>query len=112
MAYSTKPVKFLVQPPKNAEILFGVGAKIVPKKKVKDSISTASGKAFFVRTEKEDSQGKWNDNYKVKDGFYLIHDGNLHHVYRVPQKYVADPEICMTDEQIFEERHGHYYDDR
>jgi len=27
------------------------------------------------------------------------------------KKYVEDPECCMTDEQIWEERHGHFYDD-
>jgi len=27
------------------------------------------------------------------------------------KKYVKDPESCMTDQQVWEERHGHYYDD-
>jgi hypothetical protein len=46
------------------------------------TIGTVAGTAFFVRTEVEDVNGKWNDSYTTKDGFWVIHDGNFHHVYQ------------------------------
>jgi len=50
---------------------------------VKKFIRTAQGKAKFVKTEKEDKYGRWNDNYAVRDGFFVIHNGNKHHVYKL-----------------------------
>jgi hypothetical protein len=46
-------------------------------------IQVAGGNAYFVKTEVEDAKGKWNDNYYVKDGYYVIHQGKRHHVYKL-----------------------------
>lgn len=46
-------------------------------------IKTVSGKALFVRTETEDKLGRWNDRYKTKDGYYVIHEGKKHHIFKV-----------------------------
>ncbi len=46
-------------------------------------IDTAEGRAKFIKTEVEDKDGKWNDNYQTKDGYYLIHQGDKHHVYKL-----------------------------
>lgn len=32
-------------------------------------------------------------------------------LYILTWEYPEEPEVCMTDQQIWEERHGHYYDD-
>ena len=47
------------------------------------TINVAGGEAKFVKTEVEDSQGNWNDNYNVRDGYYVIHQGAKHHVYKL-----------------------------
>ena len=44
-------------------------------------IDVAGGKAKYVHTEIEDSRGRWNDNYNVRDGYYVMHYGDKHHVY-------------------------------
>lgn len=44
-------------------------------------INILGGVAKYVRTEYEDANGKWNDNYNVSQGFYVIHEGTQHHVY-------------------------------
>jgi len=44
-------------------------------------IDVAGGRAKFVRTEVEDSLGRWNDEYQVRDGYWVVHAGNRHHVY-------------------------------
>ena len=49
---------------------------------VKTSIQVMSGTAKYVKTEVENKFGKWNDNYYVKDGYYVIHHGNQHHLYK------------------------------
>jgi len=46
-------------------------------------IDTVAGKALFIRTEKEDKFGRWNDNYYMRDGYWVIHQGKKHHVYKV-----------------------------
>lgn len=46
-------------------------------------IDTVAGKALFVRTEKEDKSGRWNDNYYTRDGYWVIHRGKKHYVYKV-----------------------------
>ena len=50
---------------------------------VKPSIDTACGRAFFVKTEVEDSLGRWNQDYSTSDGYHVIHAGDRHHVYKV-----------------------------
>jgi len=49
---------------------------------VPEYIDTVAGRAKFVCTEIEDSLGRWND-YKTSDGFWVIHQGDRHHVYQV-----------------------------
>jgi len=51
--------------------------------KVKDSIRTASGEAHYIGTHKENSQGRFPDWYTTTMGYWLIHDGEYHHVYKV-----------------------------
>jgi hypothetical protein len=53
------------------------------KERIAPIIDTISGKALFVKTEKEDKEGRWNDNYYTKDGYWVIHQGKKHHVYKV-----------------------------
>ena len=48
-----------------------------------DSINTVQGKAFYVRTEVEDKEERWNDSYSTQDGYYVIHEGKEHHIYQV-----------------------------
>lgn len=48
---------------------------------VKKYIYVAGGKAKYVKTETEDEQGNWNQDYLIKDGYWVIHEGNKHHVY-------------------------------
>ena len=50
---------------------------------VENTINTCQGIAQFIRTEVEDKDGKWNDNYYTRDGYYVIHEGKKHHVYKV-----------------------------
>jgi len=47
------------------------------------SIRTVQGEAYYVKTEVEDKHGNWNDNYWIRDGYYVIHNENEHCVYRV-----------------------------
>ena len=47
------------------------------------TIETINGEAEFVKTETEDKNGKWNDNYYTKDGYWVIHRGIKHDVYKV-----------------------------
>ena len=53
---------------------------------MKKTINTIQGKAEYVKTEVEDKNGNWNDNYYTKDGYYVIHEGNKHHVYKVKEE--------------------------
>jgi hypothetical protein len=46
-------------------------------------INTVAGKAYFVKTETEDKHGKWNDDYSTRDGYWVLHSGKKHHVYKV-----------------------------
>jgi len=46
-------------------------------------IYTATGDAILHAIEEEDKNGKWNDNYNVRDGFYVIHKNSIHYVYKV-----------------------------
>lgn len=49
----------------------------------KKTINTGAGIAEFVKTEKEDKYGRWNDNYWIRDGYWVIHEGKKHHVYKL-----------------------------
>lgn len=48
---------------------------------VKPFIDVAGGRAKFLLTEVEDSLGRWNQGYSIRDGYWVIHQGNRHHVY-------------------------------
>ena len=51
---------------------------VVPK-----TIKTACGTAYFVRTDVENKNGRWRgDNLKIKDGYWIIHRGNKHDIYK------------------------------
>ena len=49
----------------------------------KKTIGTVQGVADFVKTEVEDEFGRWNDDYWTREGYYVIHEGKKHHVYKV-----------------------------
>ena len=51
--------------------------------KVGTSINTISGKATYSHTEIEDQKENWDDHWTTKNGEYVIHAENQHHVYIV-----------------------------
>lgn len=66
----------------------------IEKRPLIPSIDTVAGKAFYVRTEIEDKQGRWNDSYQTREGYYVIHEGKKHHVYKI------SPEDLKKDKQL------------
>ena len=48
---------------------------------MENEINVLGGTAKYVRTEVEDANGNWNDNYYTRDGYWVIHEGNEHHIY-------------------------------
>ena len=51
---------------------------------VAKKILTVNGEAKYIRTDTEDKNGRWQgDNLYMKDGYFIIHDGNKHHIYYV-----------------------------
>ena len=60
----------------------GPSKEIKIKRMVKPVIETVDGLKHYYKTEVEDSDGNWNDNYSVRDGFWVIHEGKYHHVYK------------------------------
>ena len=50
-----------------------------------ETIRVAGGTAKYVLTETEDKYGSWNDNWNIADGYWLIHEGIDHHVYKKAQ---------------------------
>jgi len=50
---------------------------------VKKTIGTADGEKKYVKTIVEDSQGRWDSSqYSIRNGYWNIHKGNKHHIYR------------------------------
>ena len=50
----------------------------------KQTIQTVQGIADFVRTDIEDKNENWRGmNLTTKDGFYILHEGQEHHIYKV-----------------------------
>jgi hypothetical protein len=49
----------------------------------KEYIETAAGRAYYLKTEVENEYGRWNDSYYTGAGEYVIHEGRLHHVYKI-----------------------------
>ena len=60
-----------------------VGTTLKIPEKIGTTISTISGEALYSHTEVEDSSERWNDNWETRRGEYVIHSGNMHHVYIV-----------------------------
>ena len=50
---------------------------------VDPTIGTAAGTAHYIGTEIESPSGRWNDSYQTRDGYWVIHEGHKHHVYKV-----------------------------
>jgi len=48
---------------------------------IQPTISTLNGTGYYAGTEIESDNGKWNNIYENTFGEYVIHDGNLHHLY-------------------------------
>ena len=46
-------------------------------------IDTIAGRAKFVRVETEDAQGRWNNNYYTRDGYWVTHHSPKHYVYKI-----------------------------
>jgi len=55
----------------------------VETEKAQSIIHTRAGIAHYFGTEIEDKQGRWNQDYNVKEGFWVIHEGAKHHIYKV-----------------------------
>lgn len=47
------------------------------------TINTMIGLAIYICTEFEDENGNFNDDYYTSSGYFLIHQGDKHHVYKV-----------------------------
>jgi hypothetical protein len=47
------------------------------------SINTITGEAFYLCTEIEDANGRFNDDYYTRDGYWVTHYPPEHHVYFV-----------------------------
>lgn len=45
-------------------------------------IRTADGQKEYFGTEIEDESGDWDDSYAISDGFWVIHNGRYHDIYR------------------------------
>lgn len=52
-------------------------------KKPQPTIHVAGAVAKYVTTEVEDKYGRWNQNYYTRDGYWVLHEGIKHHVYKV-----------------------------
>jgi hypothetical protein len=64
----------------------GFNKHLQNKQEPENYISVAGGKAHYIKTEVEDSRGKWDDNYFTKDGYYVLHKGKKHHVYKLKEE--------------------------
>lgn len=47
----------------------------------KSSIDTADGRKRYYGTEIEDKRGDWDDQYAIRDEFWVVHKGKYHHIY-------------------------------
>ena len=52
-------------------------------RKPQHEIRVAGGVAKYIHTETEDKNGRWNDNYYTRDGYWVLHEGNKHHIYKM-----------------------------
>jgi hypothetical protein len=54
---------------------------------VKATIGSVRGPAKYEGTEVE-KHGKWSQDYWTRDGFYVLHHGEMHHIYHArPDRY-------------------------
>jgi len=51
--------------------------------KGKRYIDTLAGRAYYVKTVVEDDQGHWDDHYSTASGYWVIHRGKKHDVYKI-----------------------------
>lgn len=52
-------------------------------KGVKETISTADGEKRYIGTETEDKNENWGqEQYSIKNGYWVIHQGEQHHIYK------------------------------
>lgn len=55
-------------------------------KRPSEFIGTVRGQAKYVKTEIEDEYGRWNQSYAIRDGYWVIHEGRRHHIYKEVKK--------------------------
>jgi len=53
--------------------------------KVGTTINTTWGEALYSHTEVEDANERWNDNWYISRGEFVIHAGSNHHVFIRPE---------------------------
>lgn len=53
------------------------------KHKIGTKINTFIGEAIYSHTEIEDPDERWNNNWEINNGHFVIHDCESHHVYKV-----------------------------
>jgi len=46
-------------------------------------IDTVAGQCEYLLTEIEDQNGRWADHYSTTAGYYVIHSGSDHHIYKL-----------------------------
>jgi len=56
---------------------------IKEKSRIGTTIDTMAGKCDYWCTETEDKDGCWSQDWNVRDGFYVIHEGPKHYVYKL-----------------------------
>lgn len=59
---------------------------------IPQTIRTVAGIAYYQCTEVENQEGRWNNNYSTRDGFWVIHRGRFHDVYSVNAKPLSLPQ--------------------
>lgn len=50
---------------------------------VKKTIYTVMGIAHYQHSEIDDEYGNWNDNWRINDGYWVTHESNKHHIYKI-----------------------------
>ncbi len=55
-------------------------------RKAKPYIDTIRGRAYFYKTITENKYGNWDDHWETVAGYFVIHENNKHHVYKIGYK--------------------------
>lgn len=113
--------KFLIRPPKKSEVLFGSNKQITQTNLIEKTINGLDPfekrifKQNFERTKSFEKSFELLVNEVEGDTSQLssalkeyAEKKGLLKGFEDNQK---EPESCMTDQQVWEERSGHYYDD-